>query len=72
MAVLASLQLEVFVLVISMGLWIKVLTETAIAHISSHTTAYKALYIGTMIVSLFFFLVYDYHSTIQFFLSLVV
>ncbi|KAF8797710.1 hypothetical protein BYT27DRAFT_6928724 [Phlegmacium glaucopus] len=51
MAVLACLQLEAFVLVTSMGLWIMVLTETAIAQISSHTKVYKALYITTMIVS---------------------
>ena len=58
MAVLACLQLEVFVLVTSLGLWSKTLTGTAMARISAHTPLYKALYIGTIIVSciLFFFI----------------
>jgi len=52
MAVLACLQLEVFVLVISLGLWSKTLTETTMAHISEHTPVYKALYIGTIVLLL--------------------
>jgi len=52
MAVLACLQLEVFVLVTSLGLWSKALSGTAMAHISAHTPLYKALYIGTIILLL--------------------
>jgi len=49
MAVLACLQLEAFVLVTAMGLWIDVLMNTAIAELSLHTPAYKALIILTTI-----------------------
>jgi hypothetical protein len=52
MAVLACLQLEAFVLVAAMGLWIDVLMNTAIAEISQHTTEYKALFISSAILLL--------------------
>ncbi|KAF8154026.1 hypothetical protein B0H34DRAFT_720077 [Crassisporium funariophilum] len=52
MAVLACLQMEAFVLVTSMGLWIDVLMNTAIARISAHTPIYKALFIATAILLL--------------------
>ncbi|KAF5375349.1 hypothetical protein D9615_008029 [Tricholomella constricta] len=52
MAVLACLQLEAFVLVAAMGLWIDVLINTAIAKISAHTALYKALFIVTAILLL--------------------
>lgn len=52
MAVLACLQLEAFVLVAAMGLWIDVLINTAIAGISAHTTEYKALFIASTILLL--------------------
>jgi len=45
MALLACLQLEIFVLVAGMGLWINVLTDTAMSHVSTHTPVYKAIYI---------------------------
>lgn len=51
MAVLACLQLEAFVLLAAMGLWIDVLINTAIAEISAHTLEYKGLFIATSIVS---------------------
>ena len=50
MAVLACLQMEAFVLVTGMGLWIDVLVNTAIAQLSEHTAVYKALFISTCIV----------------------
>jgi len=50
MAVLACLQLECFVIVASMGLWIDVLVNTAIAEISAHTTIYEGLFILTTIL----------------------
>ncbi|KAG5638405.1 hypothetical protein H0H81_000182 [Sphagnurus paluster] len=52
MAVLACLQLEAFVLVAAMGLWIDTLINTAISKISSHTPEYKALFIATSILLL--------------------
>jgi len=52
MALLASLQLEIFVLIAGMGLWINILTDTAISLISAHTPIYKALYISTVILLL--------------------
>lgn len=45
MALLACLQLEIFVLVAGMGLWINILTDTAMSRISTHTPVFKALYI---------------------------
>lgn len=51
MAVLVSLQLEVFVLVTNLGLWSKILTQTIVAGISEVPLIYKVLCIGTMIVS---------------------
>ncbi|KAG5640977.1 hypothetical protein DXG03_006470 [Asterophora parasitica] len=51
MAVLAVLQLEAFVLIAAMGLWIDVLINTSIAQISSHTPAYKGCFIITTVVS---------------------
>uniref|UniRef100_A0A8H8CFA3 Uncharacterized protein n=1 Tax=Psilocybe cubensis TaxID=181762 RepID=A0A8H8CFA3_PSICU len=50
MALLASLQLEAFVLVTSGGLWIDVLMNTAIVEISAHTKLYQALFISTTIL----------------------
>lgn len=50
MAVLACLQMEAFALPTSMGLWIDVLFNTAIAKISEHTAIYEAGFITTVIV----------------------
>jgi len=50
MAVLACLQLEAFVLTAAMGLWVDVLVNTAIAHISSHTPAYEGLFVTTTVI----------------------
>jgi len=47
MAVLACLQLEVFVLVAATVLWLDVLLNTAIRELSEHTPAYKACTILT-------------------------
>jgi len=47
MALLACLQLEAFVLVTSMVMWVDVLVNTAIAKISAHTKLYEALFITT-------------------------
>ncbi|KXN85192.1 hypothetical protein AN958_11615 [Leucoagaricus sp. SymC.cos] len=52
LAVLSCLQLEVFILVTAMGLWVDVLSNTAIRHISKHTAAYLGVFITTSIVSL--------------------
>ncbi|TFK37643.1 hypothetical protein BDQ12DRAFT_150777 [Crucibulum laeve] len=52
MALLACLQLEAFVLVAAMGLWIDVLIKTAIAKISAHSTIYLGLFIITTILLL--------------------
>jgi len=52
MAVLACLQMEAFVLVTGMALWIDVLVNTAIAQISEHTPIYKALFICTCVLLL--------------------
>ncbi|KAF9472835.1 hypothetical protein BDN70DRAFT_868024 [Pholiota conissans] len=50
MALLACLQLEAFVLPAGMGLWINVLTNTAIKEISLHSGAYQAVYITSVIL----------------------
>lgn len=50
MAVLACLQLEAFVLVTGMGLWVDVLINTSIRKISAHTPVYIALFIATSIL----------------------
>ncbi|TFK69795.1 hypothetical protein BDN72DRAFT_896988 [Pluteus cervinus] len=47
LAVLACLQLEAFVLVAAMCLWLDILLHTALEKISEHTPAYKALFILT-------------------------
>jgi hypothetical protein len=52
LAVLACLQLEAFILITSVGLWIDVLMNTAIKEISSHTAVYDALFISTVILML--------------------
>ena len=52
MAVLACLQMEAFVLTAGMGLWINVLSSTAIKLISEHTGVYQAIYITSVVVSL--------------------
>jgi len=52
MAVLACLQLEAFVLVTGMALWIDVLVNTSIAKISAHTPIYIALFVSTAILLL--------------------
>lgn len=50
MAVLACLQLEVFVLVTAMVLWLDVLLNTAIKELSEHTPEYKAVSIITSVL----------------------
>jgi hypothetical protein len=52
MALLACLQLEIFVLVAGLGLWINILTDTAMSRISTHTPVFKALYIFHVIILL--------------------
>jgi len=49
LAVLACLQLEVFVLVAAMVLWLDVLLNTAIRELSEHTPAYNACSILTAV-----------------------
>jgi hypothetical protein len=51
LAVLSCLQLEVYILVTAMALWIDVLCNTAIKYLSSHTTIYMGAFITTAIVS---------------------
>ncbi|PPQ64911.1 hypothetical protein CVT24_008251 [Panaeolus cyanescens] len=50
MAVLACLQMEAFVLVTAMGLWVDILVNTYIAKFSEHTAVYEALIICTTIL----------------------
>ncbi|KAF8990257.1 hypothetical protein BDQ17DRAFT_1433912 [Cyathus striatus] len=50
MAVLACLQLEAFVLIVALGLWLDVLFNTAIHGISGHSKFYVAAIIITMII----------------------
>ncbi|KAF8662748.1 hypothetical protein AX16_001106 [Volvariella volvacea WC 439] len=52
MAVLACLQLEVFVLLAAICLWVDVLFNTAIKLLSEHTDAYQAVFILTAILLL--------------------
>lgn len=52
MALLSILYLEVFILFTSFGLWHKNLSGTAVNHLSTHTLAYKVMYIVSSIVSL--------------------
>ena len=53
LAVLACRQLEAFVLVASMGLWVDVLFNTAIGFMAEHTSTYNALFITTTVVRIF-------------------
>jgi hypothetical protein len=50
MAILACLQLEVFVLVVAMALWVEKLTNSPMATYSWHTTVYQGLFIFTTVV----------------------
>jgi hypothetical protein len=50
LAVQACLQLEAFVLVTAMGLWIDQLYNTYIGYIAHHTPIYNALYITTAVL----------------------
>jgi len=50
LAVFSCLQLEVFILVTAMGLWVDVLHNTAIREISAHTSAYLGVFITTAII----------------------
>lgn len=50
MALLACLQMEAFVLVTAMGLWIDILVATYVAKFSEHTNLYEALIICTTIL----------------------
>ncbi|KAJ3514815.1 hypothetical protein NLJ89_g2147 [Agrocybe chaxingu] len=52
MAVLACLQMEAFVLVTGMGLWIDILINTAIAPMSEHTELYQAGFIFSAVALL--------------------
>lgn len=47
MAILVCLQLEFFILMSAMCLWVDQLFNTAIESISDHTPVYKSLFIGT-------------------------
>lgn len=48
---LVCIQLEAFVLMTAMGLWLDVLLTTAIAAMSEHTIAYKTCSCLTVVVS---------------------
>ncbi|KAF5353498.1 hypothetical protein D9756_008120 [Leucocoprinus leucothites] len=50
LAVLSCLQLEVFMLLTVMGLWIDVLLNTAIKRISAHTPAYLGVFVSTSVI----------------------
>lgn len=52
LALLACLQLEVFILVAGMSMWIDVLLNTAIAKISVHTPEYIAVFITSAVLLL--------------------
>ncbi|TDL16338.1 hypothetical protein BD410DRAFT_795455 [Rickenella mellea] len=52
LGVFVCLQLSVFLVLASIALWIDQLMNGAIAHISTHTTIYDALFISTVILLL--------------------
>ncbi|KAF7298362.1 hypothetical protein MKEN_01360800 [Mycena kentingensis (nom. inval.)] len=52
MAMLACLQLEVFVLVAGTSLWLNILTKTAIAQLAHHAELYKAGAIFSLVIVL--------------------
>ncbi|KAI0063019.1 hypothetical protein BV25DRAFT_1915747 [Artomyces pyxidatus] len=50
LAVLVSLQLSVFFLLVAMGLWVDQLLNSTIEHLSSHTAVYDAAFISTTVL----------------------
>ncbi len=51
LAVLVCLQLSMYLMITSMGLWADQLLHGAIAAVSSHTQIYLGLFIFTIVVS---------------------